>query len=1043
MRKLLLSLLAFFALGTSGVMADDMTVTLTGPEGYEIMSLSKNGKYAIVYNGSGGGVWDIENDVVTYIADGSTTAYIQCVSNDGAVVGQFPIENIDANTSGTTSSGAVWKDGVFYPLLDEEGNYIESTGYGISPDGNYVCGYIWLNSYTVISALWNSDGTMVHRLAYETTYGAGATAVNNDGVCSGWYYHKASSGTTNRQACIWTADNEIVALGEYGGVSGFYTANGLSENGQYVCASVGTTEEEEGVDGRWRKGIVYDIKSGEEFVSNTSASNYQVLSDGTLMFNMYEEDDDTGLYMGHMLKDGDSISMKTYIEEVYGSEIPSDLDQHVFTGYLSEDYMVYAATSYLADLSDITCTVWMSGISEFAPVRNLSTQALSGLSDKVLLRWNQPFVNSDNVLRFDIYAKADTQDDYELVGSAEPDYLLAVVSLPSATASETYTFMVKAVYEEESSEGVTADIALEDINAGFAEGPADIYGYVYNYNDISLNWSPAAVTEGASANVKYHNGTLYEPFGANTAMTFIAGVQYDKEVSAAYNEAGYVMEGVQFYYNTPVDSLGLIIYEDDAIVYQQNIDQASLDECSYNIIELDETMTLPKDKSVRVAIRVVQSTYGNPIELDNGPAVEGGDMLSEDDGVTWTTMRALSSNTYDRNFIISMVLSGGTAPTLTGYTLYKDGETVATIDADSADEEYLEKGSSTGNHTYSVGANWSDGSEGQSEVTLYVADRTGERCPAPVDITADYDEDTKDYTLTWTMPRQSELTLSNWSYRGMGEMVSGYTGWYQGIQFVAQKMKAYIGSELTQVSFYPISDCDFAIHVYEDDVEVSYTDVTSYTLNEINWVTLDDAVTINAGCEYIVAIEGFDVGEDSAFLGNDDGSVSGYNIYSTDGETYYTDTYEYGNYMIGAMIECPGDNSDADITYSVYEDETAVATELTEMTYAGSLATNEEAAVTLNVAAVYSVGERQGDGVYIILDETRLGITTIDADGGITFENGIISFAGGAESVQIVSVAGQVVYNGKNVDSVNTSTLAPGIYLLTTGTGTVKVKVER
>ena len=1036
MNKTLLSLLCFIYVCGNAI-ADNTTARISGPEGYEVYSMSKNGKYVLLYNGSAGALWDVYNNEITYLGDDNVTTYAECVSDSGVVVGMFAFENIDDETSGTTVTGGIYKDGEYLPLLDEDGNWISSIGYGISPDGKYVCGSIWINSYTVSPALWNSDGTMIHRLTVEDGQVQGqATAVNNNGVAGGWYYHENERGRSNRQACYWTADNELMPIAAYGGVSGLFRLNGMSENGQYACASVGDT-----VSGG-SKGVVFDLIAGED-AFDCSYSNIQVLNDATVMYNV--EDEETGINEAYMLTDGESIDMKDYIEQVYGSSLDEDLDEHIFTGFMSEDKNVFAATSYNTSGYAIYATCWISNVSEYADVRSLTAETLPAVSDKVLLRWTEPLVNYDNVEKYIVYTRADTQTEWEQVAEAEPDYNLCVAATPSAEASDTIYYKVVASYGDNVSSGAEAYVLLSDFEAGYAEGPSSVYGYVYNYNDVAVKWTSAAT--GASVNLGLHNKKLNTSFGANTGMTFQAGALYDEEILDCYRD-NYQLTGVQFYFNTAVEALDLLIYENEDVIYEKSIDQDALVECSYNVVDLDTALTLPEDAYLMVVLRVTQSGYGAPIELDEGPAVEGGDMLSEDDGATWTTMRESSSGTYDYNFVISMMLTDGDNPNATGYQVYCDGEAVTTVDAaaDTENYEYIDNGVETGSHTYTVAALWTDGSEGQSEMSVNVIDKDSTRCPAPVNVGAELSSDSTELTVTWEMPRQSEFTYSNWSYRGMGETIGRSSGWFQGIQYTAENMKPYVGGEISRVSFYPISDAEFAIHIYEDDEEVSYMEVGGYTLEQINIVTLDEPVTIKAGYEYVVAIEGFDVAE--AFLGNDDGSASGYCVYSEDGETYYTDVYEsYGNYMMGIFITLEGDNSGADITYNVNIDGEAVATGIEELTYTVDVSSMASSSVDINVGAVYPVGESVSDDVTVVLNDNATGITNVTADGCITFQNGTIAFAGGAEKVCIYSINGQTMLSESNVETIDTSSLTPGFYVLKIvnngKTNAVKISIVR
>lgn len=1047
MRKILLLLFSVLCLGIGRLAADNVTAVLTGPDSYEIISLSKNGKYAALYDGSGGALWDIEKNVITYLTNTSVTTYVNGVSNNGIVVGQFAFEGLDEDSEGITVTGGIYKNGEYIPLLDENGEYIESTGYGISPNGEYISGCIWESEWATKPALWDNTGKLIRYLTVEdNTYNyANAAHVTDDGTCGGWYYHTISSGKSNRQACIWTPDNEIVGVTEdEEDISGYYYLNGFSEDGKLAIASIGRPEDDSIyiATGAWRKGVVWDVENSKT-LRDIPYSNLQVLNNGIASFNA-TSDDDSGMTDCYLDIDGDTLRVLDFIEDSCASYLPSANDQHLYKAYFSEDMSIIAGFAYLSDGSDYNTTIWITNLSEYADVVNLQAQTLPQIDYKVMLRWSQPLVSYDNVINYHVYGRVAESDEWQYLAEVEADIFSCVVDVPEGVVDSMY-YKVTCVYDEQESEGVTVGVSTADFNMGYGAAPADIAAYVYNYNDVSLSWKPA--NTGASAIVGWHDGELAENFGANTTMTFQAGTLFDKDVSAAYSEQ-YKLAGIQFYFNTPCDTLGIVLYNNYVPFYEQTIDQDTLTECSWNAVMLDSLLTLPTNGEFMAAVRVVQTGVAEPIGLDAGPAVEGGDMLSEDDGATWSTMRSLSSNAYDRNFLISLMLTDGTTPEVTSYTVYRDGEAVSTVATSETAYEYIDKAVAVGNHTYSVGAVWDDSSEGKASSSVLVSTRGADRCPAPANVAAELSSDSTKVTVTWEMPRQSEVTYSNWDYVGTGTIISGYTGWFLGVQYTALRMKPYIGGTISEVRYYPTTDCDLAIHIYENDEEVGYMDIEDYVEGTINSAVLTEPVEIKSGCEYIVAIEGFDVDadNDAFFLGNDTGTDCGYNVYSEDGETYYNDTYTNCNYMMGIIVTVPGDNSDAAITYNVNIDSVAVAENLTEFSYTADISAITEPAFDINVGAVYSIGEKMSNDIQIVLDEEALGITNITANGGITFVGGVISFGGALGSARIYSLDGRTIAGADGVSSFSTKGIAPGVYVMKTivngEENSVKVRIK-
>lgn len=1004
MKRLYVFAIAFLC--AAAAIADSLTVRMSGPQGYEVISISKNGKYATLTSGSDGAVWDLENDAVTYFtdADGNET-FAYGVSDDGVVAGIFVFEGLDDTNGAAISTGGVYKDGQFYHLQDEDGGFVETTAMGISPDGKIVCGTVNESSWKVYPALWNADGTMIRRLDTEDGSYGSANYVTNDTVAGGWYYHSESSGRTNRQVCYWKSDGTLVWLGaDEDDVSGMYNFYGFSEDGLFGICAFGTEDEDADI---WMRGCVIDMTDEGSIWYETPTSNvYQVINGGIALINGYN--DDTGIADAELAYSADSVMlMEDYIADVFGSELDSDLDGHLFTAYMADDGMTVCGTSYTADGSNLVATCWRR-LDALSDVTSFSCSPLSGINDKVYLRWGQPLVNYDNLTNYVLYYLS-TSGEWTHLTDIEGDLTSLVADVPEDNDGTTLTYKITALYDDEESSGVTATADLTDVLAPYAAAPSDIYGYVYNYNDVSLTWAQAY--SGASANLGWYSGTLGYAFGATSEMTFIAAVQYNADVIEVYRN-DFTLTGAELYFNAPVDSMVLLVYSNEEIIAEQPVNQSALNYYSYNVIELDEPLTLPSSADVMIAFRVIQTTTGAPLNLDGGPAVEGGDLISEDDGVTWTTMRELSEGAYDYNWVISMVLASNSGnANLEEYIVYRDSTEIGTV-AGTDDELFniTDMGVTTGSHSYTISTVWDDGSTATSEAcSIYVSDRDASRCPAPVNVEATVNEDEKTMALTWEMPRQSELTYSNWTYSGAGTTITGYTAWMQGVLYDIPAMKPYIGAAFTKVSFYPISDCDLAIHIFRDGEEVGYMDVENYTLDTMNTITLDEPVQIEAGYEYMVMIEGYDIAENTAFLGNDNAGTYGKNVITyDDGENFYTDTeYTTSNYMIGVMIQNDEDNSDADVTYAVYIDSTKTAENISQTAYTVSTSDISSSSVNVNIAAVYSIGESLSDDLSVAL--TASGINTITTEQNST-DNETYSL----EGKRLTSAQGKGIYIIKN-----------------------------
>lgn len=1046
MRKIYLLLLIMVGL-SSKVLAEKGTLVLKGPEGYQVLALSPNGKWACgVYDGNNlGFVWDLENNIVTNLDKGGSS-FANDVSDEGIVCGNFYCDIINDNEApGVT--GGYWKDGVYTPLKDENGNVIANcNAQSISADGRYIAGVLVESNGRYQPAIWK-DGILEERLNTKQHHG-GVFGMSNDGsIILGWYDYAAPGIQANRQPCYWNRELNPLGITE-SDRGGFLQVSAISPNNRYIAAHVGVPDPNSEY---MMQDVLYDIVDkdtiyiGIPFLEaidpDGKISCNDVWDDGSVIIRLNSADVTKGVWDDYIYhKDGTYQRVVDYIKEDYKSTLPNGFSR-VGWGFFSTDRKVYAGLcmKFTGGNTIYQPVVWRSDEEIDTPKPVALTAEILPSTINVLLKWKQPLNNGEQLTGYRVYAKDKKVADL-------PADQLEYVYDNSKTLYDRITFKVVAMYNEVESESNSVEIKLQDVR--YAEPPTRFTAYHANYNDVVLKWN-APIT-GYDVNLRHHNNVPTVPFGSNVPKTFLAGIDFSKYVIASYADY-YELTAVEFYYGDPVNDMDLYIYSNGKEVAKQKIDQTKLISGRKNAVRLNEPLTLPEDGDISVVIRVDITTGALPLQMAEGPAKEGGDLISLDDGETWSTVRELTSGIYNYNWVIGLLLEsngrsqGGDpappitrsamSPTVYEYIVYRDGEELTRITPDNDAQtsfELKDKDVVAGYHDYGVSVRYTTNKISKPTVQhVYVASKKLDVCAAPVNVKGAVNMESKEMTLTWELPESSDVSYTNWSYQ-TGMYIAGLTGWMQAIRLSPDKLEPFIGYKITTVNFFPCAEADFAVHIFENKEEISSQDVMDYALNSINHVRLDNPVEIKRSNEYWIIIEVFDARKDTPVLGTDNSyPVIDGRWYSENGKGFQTDSQSAGgNWMIGVNIERTDGGTSPEVSYKVYMDDVLLGENISEKQLVTSIADKTEKTAKVSVSAVYPIGERRSDNVIVSLDPSSIGkneITSVKVYPNPA--SSYIKIEGNVSSIVMTDISGKQVYNGV-ATIIDVTQFVPGMYLL-------------
>lgn len=275
-------------------------------------------------------------------------------------------------------------------------------------------------------------------------------------------------------------------------------------------------------------------------------------------------------------------------------------------------------------------------------------------------------------------------------------------------ANGEYTYTVKALYntscESELSEGCEVEVAYQTP----ANPPLNLEAQVAG-KDVELNWEAPlydmdrqlsyAVTDMSSAYLEAEEATYYVASRWNAAD--LMGV------------FGYDLVSVTAAFYSQPNHLELLIYQDDNLVYSEDVTQECTDVVSTFILE--EPLELDFNRELTVGFSIQAAEEAPTIIVDKGPAVTyKGDLYSQD-GKDWISAYVYMGHNSNwcivADFRTSLPLTS-TRTGFEGFRVYRDNQGIA---EGIRVLEYQDKGLTDGQYTYSVGAMYEGGVVSRSE----------------------------------------------------------------------------------------------------------------------------------------------------------------------------------------------------------------------------------------------------------------------------------------------------------------------------------------
>ncbi|MDR2148241.1 MAG: PKD domain-containing protein [Tannerella sp.] len=202
---------------------------------------------------------------------------------------------------------------------------------------------------------------------------------------------------------------------------------------------------------------------------------------------------------------------------------------------------------------------------------------------------------------------------------------------------------------------------------------------------------------GNNVNAIGVNNPLLTHFKMEVASLFKAG---DFVVPDVPRGITYIKKIEVYINDLPVDGITLKIRQ-GSIVYSQPVSNAQLSIHSFNVITLNDAFLIDKNSDIYIGYEFHANGDNGGMfvaGMDEGPAVEGGDLISQDGGPL-LSLYDISGGSLDGNWNIAAVIETGTVD----YVVYRDDVAIAQTTAPThldTDQLYL----SIGEHCYQVSA---------------------------------------------------------------------------------------------------------------------------------------------------------------------------------------------------------------------------------------------------------------------------------------------------------------------------------------------------
>lgn len=1017
-------------------------IILKSPYDFQILAASANGKWACgAYvdnsNETYGFRWNLESNEVELLNPAYPSAAFS-ISNDGLVVGYFTDNTFLANGASVTMAG-YWKDGKWNRFEIPENTATYANALSVSPDGHYACGYVSPDNSKYVAYVWK-DGKVDRELV--GTDISQAYAVSPDGkYATGWIFRK------NRTGILWGPGEEYSILSDY--QSPWSSGRKFSPDGTKLLYWGGYVNTGTTTNPQYGLSSIYDMATKQSTVlyaldENSNFDFYDISDKGTVVGENGK---------GFIYQNGEMSYADDYLVE-HGVDLDAE---HIGKVEDADYYMISRVSTISADDNVMSLQYYnddkdengaLAGALQSMVLKfNQATTGLCPVSVKaeqasgvnnVALSW-KPNVAAKGITGYNVYCDG-AKANNEII----TDECFALNDLTVGS----HKFAVTAMYgdtESEKSQEVDVDVVAHSLSA-----PGSLFAQQQGYNSAYLEWTEPATNFSLLA---YYNNATADvlPFGLGSkGDSFETAICLSKAKVSAY--AGMKISEVGFYPMSEQANWKLNVYTHNAegklqLLYTQPITQ-TLDYGKRNVVKLDKPMDIVADMIIAIEVSVTNTNVSGIVGYVNGMATYGIDDLTRMTGTNGDDeFTSFGQMNFDNGYLApySWAIDAVAAPA--GADLSKDGVVRYDVYLDdkgvssTKDNHIVVPFVANGSHTFAVKAVYAgDQKSEMTTATLNIA--ANEAMLKKVDVVSIEHTTNSKVKALWPAPRDYDNVKLQYSKEEASKTAvrgSKSANWalMAATNYSSNMFKGREGYQISSVRFYPLTDAEFTIYLYENNNLVAEQEVDGYNLNTWNEVKLDKPVTIHKNCEYMLAVDCYDVTPEMAPLAVDDAmSVAGYSdLYSTDGGDSWnplSSNSVYANWLMSLNIENPNPSYLPVDGYDIYIDGEKKNTEkLTKTNFDYDFGAEDAKQHTVQVDAYFTGTTEAVKGTTNTFFIGTAGINdntmaTVEIQKG---DNEISVVGNGVTSVELVSAAGATVASAKG-NTVSLNGVSAGVYVV-------------
>lgn len=861
---------------------------------------SRNGEWATggVFDGSVYQAfrWNTRNNEFEFLNTYGPFSFGYGISDQGVVAGEYGSKEVLTNGA-EIESPCLWYGGKWHVLdhavLGTIDTGITSLGAAraISPDGRYVTGAL-CTAQGWKACVWNIDEAMnssVSLLPMEET-GVAEHMSDDARVIGGFDQHNSI-----RMPAYWTGSagkyTEVVPDGRKH--TGQWTiTTGISPDGRYVST--------------WNK--LYDLQNNTcvQFDQNTNidAATVAGVTSNGLVYGQGQKLTSTDLMaFAAYYRDGKWENLQEMLV-AKGAELPQGCTLTDLR-YMSDDEQTFFVNAtYANGLTGALMIKLNENITSRPPV-SLTAKQMSGIA-AVTLAWKAPIANASAVTGYVVY-----RDGVEIYSGTALGCTDRGVEI-----GHTYTYTVKALYNGVAGE--TSEPAVVTLKALSLAAPANLTGYQTGINKVRLSWDAAGTS---LPSLQYYDD--------ERQISSFGGGQWDMETGVRFRNSdlkmyeGMSISEVSFYPMSAQKSWTINFYTASNLngepFYSEIVNAASLQYGQQNTIRLTKPVEVPATEDVVVSVLVDVSTSSyNVLGLALGDNDPGYNDLIRQPGEPFVSLyQDAIQNGYEYPYswpiTLGMAAKDGVLNNLKGYRLCQDGAEVITVSP--ANCRYVIPSVADGNHTYTVNAVYSNGSESDAARTQ-VSVAFDDSFYKVSDMTVRRDDNMK-ATVSWRAPMDDEKTFLSYCTDQFAHGVQ--TSAADGYSFQAatiypyDQFAQYVGEyQISGIRFYPVGDAEYSFYLNGSTGTIWSTELerkADYILGAWNTIWLDQPILIDGtDTEYQIVADCYDGDAEKPILGMDGNpsNVMFSDLFSLDDgatwSSYQNEIGSRGNWMMGLII---------------------------------------------------------------------------------------------------------------------------------------------